>query len=69
LIHGEKDTDVPYEQSVMMAAELKKHGVEHRLISVPEGEHGLPGVDRGVIDGIYRDVRAFLHEHFETKRP
>jgi acetyl esterase/lipase len=69
LIHGEKDTDVPYEQSVMMAAELKKHGVEHRLISVPEGEHGLPGVDRGVIDGIYRDVAAFLQKHLEPKGP
>ena len=29
LVHGTKDTDVPYEQSTLMAAELKKHGVEH----------------------------------------
>lgn len=67
LIHGEKDTDVPYEQSVMMAAELEKHGIEHRLISVPEGEHGLPGIDLGVIDGIYRDVASFLKKHLATR--
>ncbi len=40
LIHGEKDTDVPFEQSVMMAEEFKKHGVEYRFISDPDADHG-----------------------------
>ncbi|MFN0054169.1 MAG: alpha/beta hydrolase fold domain-containing protein [Planctomycetales bacterium] len=65
LIHGEKDTDVPYEQSVLMAAALKKSGVEHRLISISEGEHGLPGIDRAVIDQMYADVLSFLLGHLK----
>ena len=41
LIHGDKDTDVPYEQSVLMAAEFQKHKVEHQLLTIKGGEHGL----------------------------
>jgi acetyl esterase/lipase len=68
MIHGEKDTDVPHEQSVMMAAELKKNGVEHRLISVPNAEHGLPGIDPKVRDEIWHDAIEFLVKHTVTKR-
>ena len=63
LIHGETDTDVPHEESVQMAAELKRHKVEHRLISVPNGEHGLPGVDRKIIDGNYRLAIEFIEKY------
>src|SRR6185503_5219786 len=45
LIHGTKDTDVPYEQSVMMAEALKKNGVAHELVTIPDAEHGLAGGD------------------------
>jgi acetyl esterase/lipase len=60
LIHGTSDTDVPYEQSVLMAAELKKHGVEHQLISIEGGEHGLDGGDRRQIDAAYESALAFV---------
>jgi dipeptidyl aminopeptidase/acylaminoacyl peptidase len=60
LIHGTADTDVPYEQSVMMAAEFKKHGVEHELISIPGGEHGLGGGDPKLIDAAYASALEFL---------
>jgi dipeptidyl aminopeptidase/acylaminoacyl peptidase len=53
LIHGTADTDVPYEQSVMMAAEFDKHGVEHRLISLENGEHGFGGADKQAIEDAY----------------
>ena len=33
LLHGDKDTDVPFEQSVLMARELERHGVQHELIT------------------------------------
>jgi acetyl esterase/lipase len=49
LIHGTDDTDVPFEESRLMAAQLAKQGVEHRLITVEGGEHGLAGVDKAVI--------------------
>ena len=45
LIHGTNDTDVPYEQSVMMAQQFREHGVEHKLVAIPGGKHGLGGGD------------------------
>jgi len=67
LIHGQKDTDVPYEESTKMAAELKRNSVEHRLISIPDGEHGLPGVDRKIIDENYRAAIEFIETHLEKR--
>lgn len=63
LIHGDKDTDVPFEQSEMMAAEFKKHGVEHKLARLEGGEHGLAGVDPKIISETYADAAAFLKKH------
>ncbi len=41
LLHGDEDTDVPYEQSVMMAHALASANVPHRLLTIPHGEHGF----------------------------
>ena len=63
LIHGTKDTDVPYENSTQMAAEFKRHGVSHELITIPDGEHGLGGGDPKLIDAAYESAIAFLLVH------
>ncbi len=63
LVHGTADTDVPHEQSVMMAAELARHGIPHRFISVPGAEHGLKGVDPRWIESAYADAGEFLRAH------
>lgn len=62
LIHGLKDTDVPCEQSMMMAEELKRHGVEHRLITDPDADHGSNWSPeaRTAIDAA---ALAFLRKH------
>lgn len=39
LLHGTKDTDVPYEQSVYMRAALLKKGIPAKLITIPDGDH------------------------------
>jgi acetyl esterase/lipase len=65
LVHGMADTDVPYEQSTMMAEELKKHGVEHRLVSIAEAEHGLAGGDPQQIDAAYESALAFVNRHMQ----
>jgi acetyl esterase/lipase len=39
LLHGDNDTDVPYEQSVMMAKELERNGIQHELITMPGKGH------------------------------
>lgn len=67
LIHGDKDTDVPYEQSVLMAEQFKKSGVEHRLITLAGAEHGLAGGDPQAIDEAYRAAVEFLQEHLSRK--
>jgi acetyl esterase/lipase len=63
LIHGDKDTDVPYEQSVLMDAALTKHGVEHKLLTIAGGEHGLAGVEKAKSDEVYQAAVAFLRKH------
>jgi acetyl esterase/lipase len=67
LIHGEEDTDVPYKQSEMMAAELKRNGVKYKLIGVAKAEHGLDGGDKKKIDEAYEAAFAFLREHLGKK--
>jgi acetyl esterase/lipase len=63
MIHGTADTDVPYEQSALMAEELKRHGVVHELISIAGGEHGLGGGDPRRIDAAYDSALAFLQRY------
>jgi len=65
LIHGKADTDVPYEQSVMMAAELKRHGVEHQFVTIPGAEHGLGGGDPQLITAAYDRALEFVKLHME----
>jgi acetyl esterase/lipase len=68
LIHGDNDTDVPHEESVLMAAELKKHDVPHRFVSIPQGEHGFGGADKKVVEEAYREAFAFLKERLKSGR-
>ncbi len=65
LIHGENDTDVPHEQSVLMVEQFRQHGVPHRLVSVARGEHGLGGADREEIEQAYAAALAFLKQHLQ----
>lgn len=39
LLHGDQDTDVPYEQSVLMYEQLLKSGISARLITVSGVDH------------------------------
>lgn len=67
LIHGTVDTDVPYEQSVQMAGEFERVGVEHRLISLAGGEHGFGGADPQAVDAAYLAAIEFLKSKLGTK--
>jgi acetyl esterase/lipase len=62
LIHGTNDTDVPYEQSVLMAEQFKQHKVPHKLISIPNGEHGFGGGDPKLVEEAYAKAFAFVDE-------
>jgi acetyl esterase/lipase len=63
LVHGELDTDVPHDRSVLMSAELAAHGVQHRLLSIPGAEHGLDGADPKAVDGAIQETVTFLRNH------
>ena len=63
MIHGTDDTDVPHEQSVMMVREFKRHDVDHKLISIKNGEHGLGGGDPEKIDAAYKAAEKFLDRY------
>jgi dipeptidyl aminopeptidase/acylaminoacyl peptidase len=65
LIHGTKDTDVPYEQSAQMARGLRRKGVEHELITVKDAGHGLAGAKPAVVAGVRDRVVAFLKRHLK----
>tara|TARA_R110002111_G_scaffold256979_3_gene324691 strand:+ start:15756 stop:16724 length:969 start_codon:yes stop_codon:yes gene_type:complete len=65
MVHGTKDTDVPYEQSTLMAEQLKQHGVEHELVTIPGAEHGLAGGDPKLIDDAYQRAFEFMHERMQ----
>ncbi len=63
LIHGTEDTDVPHEQSEIMAREFKKHGVPFRFISVKGGEHGLRGGGQEDVDEAFAAVLPFMRKY------
>jgi acetyl esterase/lipase len=67
LLHGDQDTDVPYQQSVLMAEALKRHHVEHQLITVADGGHGFDGANGGLKDPAnaerFETVLDFLKRH------
>ena len=65
MIHGTKDTDVPHDQSVIMARQLKKHGVPHRLISIKGGEHGLRGGQPKAIRAAHATMLPFVLKHMK----
>lgn len=63
MIHGTKDTDVPFEQSEMMAKELTAKKVENDLIAIKDAGHGLGGVKPSIITETHERVLAFLRRH------
>ena len=64
LIHGTRDTDVPYEQSELMAKKFKQKGVPFTLIPIDHGEHGFGGGDPQKIREAYKAMEKFIKKHF-----
>jgi acetyl esterase/lipase len=65
LIHGDKDTDVPFEQSVLMAKELTRVGIEHELIRVRDAGHGLSDTDPGKIRDVHERILVFVKPYLK----
>jgi acetyl esterase/lipase len=56
LLHGDRDTDVPYQQSVDMAAALKRAGATGELVTIAGGGHGF---DHASVGGDAQAIDAF----------
>jgi len=67
LIHGTADTDVPIEQSQLMAQELQKHGVAHQFHEIDKAEHGLAGGNREEIERAQREAFKFVRQQLERR--
>lgn len=67
MIHGTKDTDVPYHCSTDMARELTKHGVKHELLTIEGAEHGLRDGDPKRVAEANARALEFIKEHLTTK--
>ena len=64
LLHGDEDTDVPYEQSVMMARALADASITHQLLTIPGGAHGFDAaMGDPVVAAAFADVLRFLSQH------
>jgi dipeptidyl aminopeptidase/acylaminoacyl peptidase len=63
LVHGGKDDDVPYEQSVLMDKELTAKGVEHQFVSRPDGGHGVLLLAGPPGQKIGEQIVAFVEKH------
>ena len=77
LLHGDKDTDVPFEESVRMAAALRQNGVAHQLIRMRNYDHLFDvfptgwtrpdaeplGLKDRKVSAAYDVVVAFLKKH------
>jgi len=65
LLHGNNDTDVPYQLSVNMAEELDRKGIEQELVTIEDGRHGFDGDGLGnpTVRDAFDRVMAFLTRH------
>ena len=61
LLHGDSDTDVPFEQSVLMDREFRRLGVPHEFITMPGKGHLFDrNMQDPVVAGAFEQVLAFL---------
>jgi len=65
LIHGEKDTDVPFQQSLMIAEQLNNKGVVQKTLIRPDWEHlfDINGAEDPAVQDVLDQVVEFLAQH------
>jgi dipeptidyl aminopeptidase/acylaminoacyl peptidase len=67
LLHGDQDTDVPYQQSVLMAEALSRQGIENELITIRDGPHGFDAdLGQPQVRAAFDAAIAFLKRHLGT---
>lgn len=65
-LHGDQDTDVPYEQSVMMCKKLEEQGVYARLLKIDGADHAFDqNAQDPVVKRAVQQVIAFLRSQLQ----
>ena len=67
LMHGEKDQAVPYNQSELLYAALRKAGVEARLYNVRGADHGFRNPTHDTEESLYAMVTEYLDAKLRGK--
>jgi len=67
LIHGTKDEDVSFEESVQMSEQFKEHGVPYIFLPIDNGGHGFGGGDPAQIEDAFHTMREFMLKYLELK--
>jgi len=65
LVHGDKDLDVDYKQSIQMAEALESLKVPHQLVILEGAEHGLRGIETERVEQAHRKAMAFVRHRME----
>jgi acetyl esterase/lipase len=72
LLHGDKDTDVPFQQSLEMAERLKAQKVNYQLTILPGRGHVFDTSGKGMADPVvektFDDAIAFLKKTLGEKK-
>ncbi len=68
LVHGTRDTDVPYELSANMAKELARYKVAHELVTVRGAGHGLSGGDHKSAAAARKKALDFIRRHLKSEK-
>ncbi|MCX7048428.1 MAG: alpha/beta hydrolase [Candidatus Sumerlaeota bacterium] len=69
MLHGTEDTDVPCQESLDMAEQLKKNNVRYELFTIPGGNHGLNRGDKQMIARAMTRAREFIKERLGSQPP
>jgi|GEM_PF-127866 len=67
MLHGTADTDVPCQESLDMAEQLKKNNVRYEMFAIPGAGHGLGGGDRQQVDKAMARAREFIRENLDAR--
>lgn len=63
-LHGNQDTDVPYEQSVIMCEKLMENGVEAKLITLDGADHAFDqNFHDPSVQSAFKEIVDFLRAH------
>jgi len=63
-LHGDKDTDVPYEQSIMMYESLRKIGIQTDLVTINGADHVFDqNINDPQVKSAFRRITDFLNKH------